>query len=157
MGDAGEDKRDKVEKEKILGVLRKYDLHESVTCLGFQPHNVFREQLMSHDLFLSPSVLACDGDSEGGSPVSITEAQATGMPVLSTFHADIPEVVLDGKSGLLSPERDIEALTANLEFLVTHPEKWEEMGRQGRSHIERIRRQDSGKKASRDIFINIVE
>ena len=137
MGDASEDARDKVEKEKILEVLGKYDLHESVTWVGFQPHNVFREQLMRHDLFLSPSVLACDGDSEGGSPVSITEAQATGMPVLSTFHADIPEVVLDGKSGLLSPERDIEALTANLEFLVTHPEKREEMGRQGRSHIEK--------------------
>ena len=137
MGDASEDARDKVEKEKILEVLGKYDLHESVTWLGFQPHNVFREQLMRHDLFLSPSVLACDGDSEGGSPVSITEAQATSMPVLSTFHADIPEVVLDGKSGLLSPERDIDALTANLEFLVTHPEKWEEMGRQGRSHIEK--------------------
>lgn len=137
MGDAGDDTRDKVEKEKILEVLRNYDLQESVTWLGFQPHNVFREQLMRHDLFLSPSVLACDGDSEGGSPVSITEAQATGMPVLSSFHADIPEVVLDGQSGLLSPERDIDALTANLEFLVTHPEKWEEMGRHGRSHIEK--------------------
>jgi colanic acid/amylovoran biosynthesis glycosyltransferase len=82
-------------------------------------------------------VEASDGDSEGGSPVSITEAQATGMPVLASFHADIPEVVLDGETGLLSPERDIEALTANLEFLVTHPEKWEEMGRQSRSHIEK--------------------
>ena len=59
------------------------------------------------------------------------------MPVVSTFHADIPAVVLDRKSGLLSPERDIEALTANLEFLVTHPEIWEEMGRQGRAHIEK--------------------
>jgi colanic acid/amylovoran biosynthesis glycosyltransferase len=137
IGDASVDARDKVEKTKILEVLRKYDLYESVTCLGFQPHNVFREQLIRHDIFLSPSVEASDGDSEGGSPVSITEAQATGMPVLATFHADIPEVVLDGETGLLSPERDIEALTANLEFLVTHPEKWEEMGRQSRSHIEK--------------------
>lgn len=136
IGDATEETRDKQEKEKILEVFRKHALQDSTTWLGFQPHKVFREELLKHDVFLSPSVLAADGDSEGGSPVSITEAQATGMPVVSTFHGDIPEVVLDGRAGLLSPERDIEALTANLEFVVTHPEDWAEMGRQAREHIE---------------------
>lgn len=137
IGDSAGQTRDEQEKQRILQLLAKLDLHESVRWLGFQPYPVFREMLKTHHLFLSPSVTGEDGDSEGGSPVSITEAQATGMPVISTFHADIPEVVLDGKSGLLSPERDIGVLAANLEYLVTHPVLWEEMGRCGRQHVEK--------------------
>ena len=59
------------------------------------------------------------------------------MPVLSTYHADIPEVVLHGVTGLLVPERDIDALAQNIEYLVRHPECWEELGRNGREHIEK--------------------
>ncbi len=136
MGDASDAPRDQAEKQRIFEVLDTHNLGESVTLLGFQPHAVFLKELLRHHLLLSPSVLSKDGDSEGGAPVSITEAQATGMPVVSTFHADIPEVVVDGKTGLLSPERDLEALTDNLEFLVAHPEGWGKMGQQGRSHIE---------------------
>ena len=44
-------------------------------------------------------------NTEGGAPVAILEAQATGLPVISSYHADIPEVVVDGKSALLAPER----------------------------------------------------
>jgi colanic acid/amylovoran biosynthesis glycosyltransferase len=61
---------------------------------------------------------------------------ASGMPIISTYHCDIPEVVVDGESGLLVPERDVDALAERLEYLVNHPEKWEEMGRAGRQHIE---------------------
>ena len=66
------------------------------------------------------------------------------MPILSTLHADIPEVVVDGKSGLLSPERDVDSLAENLERLVAEPDLWEQMGRYGRRHVEEnydVRRQ----------------
>jgi colanic acid/amylovoran biosynthesis glycosyltransferase len=58
------------------------------------------------------------------------------LPVISTFHSGIPEVVLDGESGFLVPERDVDALTKKLEYLVVHPEIWPEMGRAGRKCIE---------------------
>jgi colanic acid/amylovoran biosynthesis glycosyltransferase len=58
------------------------------------------------------------------------------MPVVSTLHADIPEVVLDGKSGLLSSETDLEGLTENLDRLVSTPTLWESMGAEGRAHVE---------------------
>ncbi len=137
VGDSSGHTKEEQEKQKILEILTKHDMQGSVRWLGFQPYPVLREILRTHHLFLSPSVTATDGDTEGGSPVTITEAQATGMPVVSTFHADIPEVVLNGKTGLLSPERDIQALAANLEYLVAHPNLWDEMGRQGRRHIEK--------------------
>jgi colanic acid/amylovoran biosynthesis glycosyltransferase len=61
---------------------------------------------------------------------------AYGMPIVSTFHCDIPEVVVDGVSGFLVPEKDTDALAERLEHLVTHSETWESMGRAGRKHIE---------------------
>jgi colanic acid/amylovoran biosynthesis glycosyltransferase len=62
--------------------------------------------------------------------------EARGLPVLSTRHADIPEVVVDGVSGYLVPERDEIALATKLSRLLAHPETWNEMGKAGRSHIE---------------------
>ncbi len=87
-------------------------------------------------LLLLPSVAAADGDQEC-TPVSLMDAQAAGMPVLSTRHSGIPEVVPDGQSGFLVPERDVAALAERLLFLADHPEIWPEMGHAGRRHVER--------------------
>jgi colanic acid/amylovoran biosynthesis glycosyltransferase len=134
LGDATDRPEDQEEKARILA--RLPGLEGVVRCLGFQPYSVFRETLLQHHLFLSPSRTGRNGDSEGGAPVSLLEAQATGMPVLSTHHADIPEVVVDGKTGLLSPEYDLKTLTYNLTQLVLTPARWESMGAAGRAHIE---------------------
>jgi colanic acid/amylovoran biosynthesis glycosyltransferase len=60
---------------------------------------------------------------------------ATGLPVLSTLHSGIPELVRDG-SGFLVPERDVEALAARLAELVNNPAQWAAIGAAGRSVIE---------------------
>lgn len=88
------------------------------------------------DLFLAPSVTSQDGDTEG-IPVAIMEAMARGLPVLSTRHAGIPELVEDGKSGFLVPERDPDALAKKLAYLVQHQDLLPKMGRAGRNFIER--------------------
>jgi colanic acid/amylovoran biosynthesis glycosyltransferase len=105
--------------------------------LGYQPHSILIKEFYKNHIFLHPSVYASSGDSEGGAPVSIIEASASGMPILSTMHCDIPEVVINGKSGYLAPERDIEALVSKLKVFVCNPEKWKEMGKKGRCHIEK--------------------
>ena len=104
--------------------------------LGFQPHNIMIEEMYAADLFIHPSITAIDGDSEGGAPTTILEAQACGLPVISTTHADIPNVVIPGGSALLSPERDIESLRDNLLFLLNNQEQWSKMGKLGRTFIE---------------------
>jgi len=60
-----------------------------------------------------------------------------GLPVISTYHSGIPEVVIDGKSGFLVPEKDVDALAEKMEFLVEHPELWSEMGRYGKEFVEK--------------------
>ncbi len=61
---------------------------------------------------------------------------ATGLPVVSTYHAGIPELVIDGKSGFLVPEKDIDGLVDRLSYLIAHPELWEKLGSQGREVVE---------------------
>jgi colanic acid/amylovoran biosynthesis glycosyltransferase len=137
IGDSRGSPAEEEEKKKIFNTIQRYNLKDCVNILGYQPYSVFLRELYRHHIFLHPSVHASDGDTEGGAPVSIIEASASGMPVLSTTHCDIPEVVIDAKSGYLVPERDTDALAEKLEFLVLKQDLWERKGLCGREHIEK--------------------
>ena len=123
------------EKQKILETIAKYNLNSKVRFLGYQPHDVFLKEAEQHHIFMSPSVTASDGDTEGGAPVSIIEMAASGMPIVSTTHCDIPEVIVDGVTGLLAPERDVSGLLSNLTYLIDNPD-WNKMLILGRKHVE---------------------
>lgn len=137
IGDAGNSERETAYKREVLEVIRRRNLDGRIAMLGFLDHPAFIEEAKKHDIFLSHSVVGADGETEGGAPVTLIEMSGYGMPVISTMHCDIPEVILDGASGLLTAEKDIAGLTDRLEHLVTHPELWEPMGRAGREHIEK--------------------
>jgi colanic acid/amylovoran biosynthesis glycosyltransferase len=136
IGDSSEDPRSHPEKERILEALDRWRLVDRTRLLGYQPHDVFLKELYRHHVFVSPSVTASDGDTEGGAPISIIEAVASGMPVATTFHCDIPSVVIHGHTGWLAPEQDAGALADNLLDLLDRPESWQAMSAAGRRHIE---------------------
>jgi colanic acid/amylovoran biosynthesis glycosyltransferase len=94
-----------------------------------------REKIAQAHLFLLPSVTGSDGDQEG-IPVSLMEAQACGLPVVSTRHSGIPELVHDGKSGLLADERDVPGIANAIIWLIEHSEEWINMGKEGRKIVE---------------------
>ena len=123
-------------RPQIEAFVQQNGLSDVVTLLGFQPHSVFVEELDRAHLLIQPSTTAANGDSEGGAPTVLLEAQACGLPVLSTYHADIPEVVKDGQSGFLVPERDASALADKILYLLQNPQVWPAMGSTGRAHIE---------------------
>ncbi len=110
---------------------------DRVEWSGFLSYDRYLEAIRSAHIFLQPSVMAEDGDAEGGAPVTITELSASGMPVVATRHCDIPQIVLDGRSGLLAAERDVEELAALLARVCASPQDWEAMGRAGRAHVEK--------------------
>lgn len=124
------------EADLIRAALAESGLQERAELRGFQPYSRVVEELARSHLVLQPSRTALDGDSEGGAPVILLDAQATGAPVVSTRHADIPEYVVDGESGLLADEGDVDGLAQRLRHLLTHQDLWPAMGRRGRRHVE---------------------
>jgi colanic acid/amylovoran biosynthesis glycosyltransferase len=119
----------------LKALVSELGVGEQVRFLGSLEADEVAELLAPSDLFLLPSVTDRLGDQEG-IPVVLIEALAVGMPVVSTHHSGIPELVVDGESGFLVPERDIEALVEKLHYLIQHPEQWPEMGRLGRKLVE---------------------
>ena len=84
-----------------------------------------------------PSLTAANGDEEG-TPTVLLEAALARLPVLSTRHAGIPEIVEDGVSGMLVPEGDAAALADGLRTMIGARERWPAMGEAGhRAVIER--------------------
>jgi colanic acid/amylovoran biosynthesis glycosyltransferase len=122
-------------RNEIERAVRELRLESVVSLLGMRPYLEVLQELRSADLLVQPSRTAADGDTEGGAPTILLEAQAAGLPVLSTRHADIPEVVAEGKSALLVPEGNWEMLADHLTTLCREPERWAEMGRVGRAHV----------------------
>lgn len=120
-------------RNKIEALIEELGIHTQI--LGSVESTEVLQLYKKSGIFLLPSVTAEDGDQEG-IPVVLMEAQATGLPIISTHHSGIPEVVLDGESGYLVPERDIDALADKLTYLIEHPNKCIEMGKRGRNHIE---------------------
>lgn len=109
-------------------------LQPLVHFLGPLTHRDYLEELSRCDIFLHPSVVAANGDTEG-TPTSILEAQALARPLVSTWHADIPNITLPGESALLVPERDAPALADAIESLLLDPLLRARLGQNGHDFV----------------------
>jgi colanic acid/amylovoran biosynthesis glycosyltransferase len=109
---------------------------QGVRCrfLGTQPAAVVREWMERATVFCVPSVVAASGDAEGLGMVFL-EAQAMGLPVVSTLSGGIPEAVKHGETGLLVRERDPRALAAAIQELMLDHELWRRYSLAGRKHV----------------------
>ncbi len=96
-------------------------ISDRVHFVGFKPQPVVGEILASSHVLMAPSVTAQDGDQEG-IPVTIMEAMASGLPVVSTRHTGIPELVEDGVTGMLADERDAKGLADAIERIYADPD-----------------------------------
>ena len=122
----------KVELEQLITGL---NVDRVVKLLGWKQQKEIVEILDNCHIFLAPSVTGVDGNQDA--PVNtLKEAMAMGLPVVSTLHGGIPELVENGVSGFLVAERDIEAIAQKLNYLIEHPELWQQMGLSGRAQVE---------------------
>jgi colanic acid/amylovoran biosynthesis glycosyltransferase len=102
--------------------------------LGTQPTAVVREWMARAAVFCVPSVVAANGDAEGFGMVFI-EAQAMGLPVVSTVSGGIPEAVKHGETGLLVTERNPAALAVAILQLMQNEELWKRLSVAGRRRV----------------------
>ena len=120
---------------KELEVLAEsLELTRFIRFLGPVAHATLLDRLCRYDVFMHPSVTAPDGDAEG-MPIVVLEAMAAGVCVLATDHEGINDVVKSGHNGVLTPERDEEALARALSLLAQHPDTRRAYGRAGRSTV----------------------
>ncbi|MEX3072010.1 glycosyltransferase [Vibrio alginolyticus] len=91
-------------------LVRTLGLSSIVKFHGSLPNTSVRQLLSQSNAYILPSKVADDGDMEGV-PVALMEAMAVGIPVISTYHSGIPELIDDGVSGFLVNEGDVEALS----------------------------------------------
>jgi colanic acid/amylovoran biosynthesis glycosyltransferase len=129
------------ERSSLERLIAELGVASNIRLLGWQERTEVLRLLGQANIFLAPSVTSRDGDQEG-IPVVLHEAMALRLPVISTQHTGIPEVVQDGKSGFLVAERDIDGIADRLSQLLKHPEAWWEMGQQGRKHVEEFNNLD---------------
>jgi colanic acid/amylovoran biosynthesis glycosyltransferase len=122
-------------KREIESVVTRLNLGDKVKLLGWKNQEEVLHYLKDADFLLAPSVTARNGDREG-IPVVLMEAMAMGLPVLSTCHSGIPELVQDGVTGFLVPEGDIAALADRLVYLLAHPERRLVLGVAARRQVE---------------------
>ncbi|MCT7985022.1 glycosyltransferase [Laspinema sp. A4] len=122
-------------KAKLKHLIDELRVKDSVQLLGWKTQPEIQEILANIHLFMAPSVTAADGDCDA--PINVLkEAMAMGLPVISTYHGGIPELVRDGISGYLVPERDTQGLAEKIKFLIEHPELWFQLGQAGRREVE---------------------
>jgi len=123
--------RERIEREVV-----QLGLRDRASFLGMLPHGRSLEELGRATVLLYPSVTASDGDTEGGAPVGLIEAMASGLPVVSSRHADIPEVVPEGACGILADEGDVDGLAEGLDSVLRSEEKRACLSEAARRHVE---------------------
>ncbi len=116
-------------------IVSALQIDSRVDFLGVVPHERIAKEMQKARIFAQHSMRAANGDSEG-TPNSVLEAGATGLPVVATRHAGIPDVVIDGTTGLLCDENDVYAMADHFRKLLRNPMGGDELGRRARRWIE---------------------
>ncbi len=125
-------------REKLEQQVLKLDLSSHVHFLPAIDYADLYTTLGAYDVFIHPSCYAEDRDCEGGAPVVLLDAQATGMPIISTTHCDIPDEVIHKQTGLLSTEKNILELVQNIKvFYQMDNDTYQCFARNGRNHVEK--------------------
>ena len=123
----------------FLGICKEianaYGLNGSVTFLGSVPHEKVVEIMRTARAFVLHCITPDSGNREG-TPNVVMEASAVGLPIVSTKHAGIMDVVVHGETGFLVDERDVDAMAEYMIKLLEKPKQAEKMGRAGRERIK---------------------
>jgi colanic acid/amylovoran biosynthesis glycosyltransferase len=122
---------------RLKRLVRELGIADRVEFAGVVPSDEIARRLQQTDVLLAPSVVAAFGDRESGL-LTAKEASASGVPPIGTLHGGIPEIIDDGVTGFLVPERDVAAMADRLGRLLDDPELRQRMGRAARQKMEQM-------------------
>ena len=132
-------------------------LQEAVEFLGALPRDEYLARLRQADILLAPSVTAGNGDTEGGAPTTILDAQAVGTIVVASNHADIPFLVADGVTGFVAPEGNAEGLVDALDRCLAQQGRWEDIRATARAQVVEYHSDAALANGLRDAYLSALE
>lgn len=136
VGDKGRKAGDQEIKDTVFRQIRHLGLDDIVTHHSYLRFQELCTLALRSHVFVAPSVTAADGDAEG-TPFVLQQMMATGMPVIATWHSDIPYVFGEHQH-LLVPERDAGAIADRLQRYVDDPDSLVRDGEALRNQIYRF-------------------
>jgi len=116
-------------------LMSRLGIEKQISLPGVITADVLRSYLQDALAFVQHSITADNGDSEG-TPVGILEASAAGIPVIATIHAGIPDVIIDGETGLLVEEHDVDGMAQAMISLLNDVSLAKKMGAAGKVNIK---------------------
>ena len=120
---------------QLEAAIERHGLTAQVILLGARQQEEVRALLYRASAFVLPSVVTPTGDRDG-IPVALMEAMSAGLPVVSTQVSGIPELVIDGDTGLTAPERDAATLAGRIEQLLADAGLRERLAQRARELVE---------------------
>lgn len=120
--------------QKAQLLVKDLGLEKNVIFTGILSRDKILSLMADTYCYVQHSVTAKDGDMEG-TPNTILEASAAGLPVISTRHAGIKEAVIDGTTGFLVNEHDEEAMANKMIQIASSKTLAEQMGNAARAHM----------------------
>lgn len=121
--------------ETCNNLVQYFGMQDNVSLPGKVQLQQAMDYLSHASVFVQHSITAASGDREG-TPVAILEACAAAVPVVSTLHSGIPEIIEQGTTGLLVAEHAVDAMAAQIIYLLTNKEKAIAMGNAARLHVQ---------------------
>ena len=115
-------------------LVKHFNLTDNIIFCGVLQPDEIKSLMMDSRAFVQHSVESLNGDKEG-TPVAILEAQASGLPVVSTIHAGIPDIVVHDVTGYLVEENDIKSMSNYMITLLENKDIAVEMGRKAKERI----------------------
>ncbi|HWO96490.1 MAG TPA: glycosyltransferase [Bacillus sp. (in: firmicutes)] len=124
------------DEQKIQSLTSECELEDAVVLKGTLDLQQISDELKKAHLFCLASQTGSDGDIEG-IPNALKEAMASGLPVISTQHAGIPELIEHKVTGYLAPEGNDIELAKGIQFFLEHPDSWKKFTQKARKVIEK--------------------
>jgi len=115
-------------------LIKSLHIEHAVELKGIVNHDGVAALMQQSKVFVQHSLVPASGDTEG-TPVAVLEAGASGLPVVSTRHGGITDVVIHGRTGFLVNEGDIDGMSEYLYQLLNNPDLASQMGKSAREHI----------------------
>ncbi|MBV6879086.1 glycosyltransferase [Epilithonimonas ginsengisoli] len=122
-------------EETSKRLVNYFNLNSNIKFIGVQDQNSYIRYFQKVAAFVQHSITAEDGDKEG-TPVAILEASLAGLPIISTLHAGIPEVVINGETGILVEEHDINGMANAIIQIIENTDRAKMMGEKGRNYVK---------------------